>query len=229
MINQREINEKIRALLLDWIINVHERFKFQDETLFLTVNLIDRYFEKHYVSRERVQLIGITAMFIACKYEEIYAAELKDFLFVAENIYTREEVLRAEGIFLSTIGFNLTFTSALAFFERYCQVHEAEKKTEMLGIYLLVLSLLEYKMLRYKPSNIAASALYLASKVLKKVPWDDHLKNVTKYTEPEIRSCAKDLLIILRNASKSKLQSVPKKFAQEKYLTISTSKFPWGK
>jgi cyclin B len=92
-INQNDINEKMRAILVDWLVDVHAKFKLLAETLYITVNLIDRYLERNKVFRKYLQLVGITSLFIACKYEEIYAPDLKDFVYICDNAYTKEEIL----------------------------------------------------------------------------------------------------------------------------------------
>ncbi len=74
----------MRAILIDWLIDVHSKFKLLNETLFLTVNLIDRYLSKCQVSRQNLQLIGVSCMFIATKYEEIYPPDLRDFVYVTD-------------------------------------------------------------------------------------------------------------------------------------------------
>ena len=58
-------------------------------------------------------------MFIACKFEEIYSPDLKDFVYVCDNAYTKEEILEFEGNVISSVNFDLTFTSPLRFLERY--------------------------------------------------------------------------------------------------------------
>jgi len=73
---QPDVNEKMRAILIDWLVEVHLKFKLVPETLYLTVSLIDKYLEKVVVNREKLQLVGVTAMLIASKYEEIYAPEV---------------------------------------------------------------------------------------------------------------------------------------------------------
>ena len=90
---QTDINEKMRGILVDWIIEVHLRFKLLPETLFLTVNLIDRYLTKTAIMRTRLQLVAVAALLIASKYEEIYMPELKDFVFISDNAYTKDEIL----------------------------------------------------------------------------------------------------------------------------------------
>lgn len=83
----------MRSILVDWLIDVHLKFKLQSETLYLTINLIDRYLAKNTILRNKLQLVGVSCLFIASKYEEIYAPELKDFVYVCDNAYTKEEIL----------------------------------------------------------------------------------------------------------------------------------------
>lgn len=89
MQRQEDINEKMRAILIDWIIEVHLKFKLLPETLFLTVNLIDRYLEQVQIRRTNLQLVGVTAMLIATKYEEIYGPVVDDFVYITDNAYTK--------------------------------------------------------------------------------------------------------------------------------------------
>lgn len=89
MRGQRDINENVRAILVDWIISVHAKFKLLPETLFLTINLIDRYFSLFNVLKSDVQLVGVAALLIATKYEEIYPPNVKDFIYLTDNTYTR--------------------------------------------------------------------------------------------------------------------------------------------
>jgi len=93
----------VRAILVDWLINVHAKFKLLPETLFLTVNLIDRYFSMFDVKKSEVQLVGITALLIATKYEEIYPPMVKDFIYLTDNTFTRAQILTME----KSILFNL--------------------------------------------------------------------------------------------------------------------------
>lgn len=122
---QTDINEKMRAILVDWLIEVHYKFKLMPETMFLTINLIDRYLERFDVLRTRLQLVGVTAMLIACKYEEIYAPEVRDFVYITDKAYTREEILQMEFSMLSTLDFNITSPSSFRFLERYAKIAQA--------------------------------------------------------------------------------------------------------
>jgi len=97
----------MRAILVDWLVEVHLKFKLVPESLYLTVNLIDRYLEREQVNRQKLQLVGVTAMLIACKYEEIYPPIVKDFVYITDNAYTKEEILEMERKMLSVLDFNI--------------------------------------------------------------------------------------------------------------------------
>lgn len=64
-----------------------------DETLFLTVQLIDRFLERQTMSRKKLQLVGMTAMLLACKYEEVCVPIVEDLIVICDKAYTRTEVL----------------------------------------------------------------------------------------------------------------------------------------
>ena len=165
---QMDINEKMRAILIDWLIEVHLKFKLLPETLFLTVNLIDRYLEKIQVQRTKLQLVGVTSMLIASKYEEIYAPEVRDFVYITDKAYTKEEILQMEKNILNELDFNITFISSYRFLERLSKILGSDSLMFNLSRYNIELPLMEFKMIKYCPSNLAASAIYLASKILQK-------------------------------------------------------------
>ncbi len=168
---QKDISKKMRSVLLDWLVDVHLKFRLKEETLFLTVNLIDRFLERINIKRQKLQLVGVTAMFIASKYQEIYAPELRDFAYVTDSAFTKKDILVMEGIMLSELEFNITTTSPLRFLDRYSSLCGMSKKCYHLALYLLELSLIDYRMIKYTPSNLACSAIYLVNKIMKKSGW----------------------------------------------------------
>lgn len=92
MTQQADINERMRSILVDWLVDVHLKFKLRTETLFLTVHVIDRYLAKEQTTRNKLQLVGCTAMLVAAKYEEIYAPEVRDFVYISDKVRTRQLV-----------------------------------------------------------------------------------------------------------------------------------------
>ena len=126
MKSQSDINESMRAILVDWMVEVHLKFKLLSETLFLTVNIIDRYLSLKGISRQRLQLVGVAAMLISTKYEEIYPPTVKDFVYITDEAYTKEEVLEMESDILQTLDFDLQQTSQYRFLERYTKVMKCD-------------------------------------------------------------------------------------------------------
>lgn len=75
--SQPDVNAKMRAILVDWLIEVHKKFELMPETLYLSINIVDRFLSLKVVSRKELQLVGISSMLLACKYEEIWAPEVQ--------------------------------------------------------------------------------------------------------------------------------------------------------
>ncbi|KAG8055070.1 hypothetical protein GUJ93_ZPchr0001g32630 [Zizania palustris] len=117
--SQVEINSKMRAILVDWIIEVHHKFELMPETLYLSMYVIDRYLSMQPVLRRELQLVGVSSMLIACKYEEIWAPEVSDFIQISDSAYTREQILSMEKRILNRLQWNLTVPTPYVFVVRY--------------------------------------------------------------------------------------------------------------
>lgn len=218
---QKDINEKMRAILIDWLVDVHAKFKLLPETLYMTVNLIDRYLSLNAIVRQKLQLVGVTAMFIASKYEEIYPPEIKDFAYVCDKAYTVAEIRDMEGKILSSLNFKLTHTSALRFLERYMLVAQLDERAANLARYLVELSLVEFRMQKHAHSNLACAAIYLVNKLNRREAWSEAMVRTSKYQESQIRTCAKELCFLLQNAPKASLQAVRRKFSSSKFNEVA--------
>jgi hypothetical protein len=131
MISQVDINERMRAILIDWLVEVHLKFKLEKDTLYLTVHLIDRLLERKLVQRQKLQLVGVTAMLIASKYEEIYAPEIRDFVYISDNAYTKEEIVAMEGLMLNAIKWMVTTPTILTFVNRFTKSAAALDLTDV--------------------------------------------------------------------------------------------------
>ena len=130
-----------------------------------------------------------------------------------------------EGKILSLLNFNLVTVSPYRFLERYGKLAGIEEKGMLLARYLLELALVEYKMLKHIPSNLACSSIYLVNKILKKEGWPEHLAKSCKYTDAQIRPCAKELCLILQNAAKNSLQAARKKYSSTKFSEVAKLHF----
>ncbi|GLT77963.1 hypothetical protein SLA2020_495160 [Shorea laevis] len=192
MESQPEINESMRAILVDWLVDVHKKFDLSLETLYLTINIIDRFLAIKKVPRVELQLVGISAMLMASKYEEIWPPS--DFVHLSDNAYSHEQVLAS------------------------IPDHELESMV----YFLAELGVMHYATIIYCPSMIAASAVYAARCTLKKTPaWNETLKLHTGFSEPQLMDCAKLLVSFHSMAGKSKLQSVYRKYSREERKAVA--------
>lgn len=193
MENQVEIQDRMRSILIDWLIEVHLKFTLLPETLYLAVNLIDRFLERVGVRKTQLQLVGMTCLFIASKYEEIYPPECNDFVYIAANAYSREDIFEMEQNILNTLNFSLTAPTSLYFLRRFSKAARSDYRAHTLCKYILELSLIDIKMLKYKPSMIAASSVLLARIMLNiDDRWTSTLKYYTRYESGDLSECVRD-------------------------------------
>uniref|UniRef100_A0A5B7API6 Putative G2/mitotic-specific cyclin S13-7-like n=1 Tax=Davidia involucrata TaxID=16924 RepID=A0A5B7API6_DAVIN len=214
--SQPEINSKMRSILVDWLIEVHRKFELMPETLYLTINIVDRFLSINTVSRRELQLVGISSMLIACKYEEIWAPELKDFIVISDNAYVREQVLFMEKAILGKLVWYFTVPTPYVFLVRYIKASvPSDQEMENMVFFLAELGLMHYTTsIMYCPSMLAASAVYAARCTLNKSPiWTETLKHHTGYSEDQLMECAKLLVFFHSDAADSKLKAVYRKFS----------------
>ena len=230
MKEQKEINEQMRSILIDWIIDVHYKFGFTDETLFMTVLIIDRYLTVKQITRTKLQLLGITALMIACKHEEIDLPKVDDFIYITDNAYVKDEVLKMENDVLKELNFTLLYPSQIKFFE-YLSIHFGfDKKKHMMGKYLMESFLIDIKCTKYKPSVISSACCYIVMKFFKMKNYQESydkkfysliINDDAKYTEHDIKECAKDICLFVDNINKTKFLACQKKYAKPEQEKVS--------
>lgn len=171
MSSQKELAWSMRGILLDWLVQVHARFRLLPETFFLCVNIIDRFLSARVVSLAKLQLVGITCLFVASKVEEIVAPSVSHFLHCADSSYTESEILLAERYVLKTIDWNLSFPNPMHFLRRISKADDYDVKARTIGKYLLEVGALEWRLLATPPSLMAAASIWLARLILGNYKW----------------------------------------------------------
>lgn len=171
MEKQRDLAWKMRGILTDWLIQVHTRFRLLPETLFLCINIIDRFLSARVVSLAKLQLVGITCMFIAAKVEEIVAPSASNFLFCADSSYNEAEILQAERYVLKTIDWNLSYPNPIHFLRRVSKADDYNVHVRTIAKYFLEIQCLEWRLIAAPPSLLAAAAIWLARIVLGFPDW----------------------------------------------------------
>ena len=231
MKTQKEINEQMRSILVDWIIDVHHKFGFTDETLFMTILIIDRYCTIENITRIKYQCLGITALMIACKHEEINVPKVEDFIYITDNAYTKEEVFQMENDVLDKLNFCLLYPSPIKFYE-YLSLHfNFSKKYHMLGKYLMESFLLDLKYIKYKSSVISCACAYIVMKFFK-MPNYRHSYDKKFYLVDEnvntipnglgVKDCAQDICVFVDNINNTNLLSCQKKYTKTEFEGVAT-------
>ncbi|XP_003566081.1 cyclin-A1-1-like [Brachypodium distachyon] len=230
---QKDINPSMRAILIDWLVEVSEEYRLVPDTLYLTVNYIDRYLSGNEINRQRLQLLGVACMLIAAKHEEICAPQVEEFCYITDNTYFKDEVLEMEASVINYLKFEMTAPTAKCFLRRFVRAaqvcdEDPALHLESLACYVTELSLLEYSLLVYPPSLVAASALFLSKFILQptKSPWNSTLAHYTQYKASELCDCVKELQRLFCVAPGSKLPAIREKYSQHKYKFAAKKQCP---
>ena len=230
MKEQKEINEKMRSILIDWLIDVHHKFRFSDETLFMTVFIIDRYLSVNQITKLKLQLLGITSLLIACKHEEIDLPKIDDFIYITDNAYVKDEVIRMENYVLKVLNFELLYPSPIKFYEYLSIYFNFDKKMHLMGKYLMESFLVDIKCTKYKPSIISSACCYIVLKFFKfknyQESYDKKFYSLvtddnSKYSEHDIKDCARDICLFVDNINKTNFQACLKKYSKPEQEKVS--------
>ncbi|KAK5634763.1 hypothetical protein RRF57_010476 [Xylaria bambusicola] len=227
MDHQDEIGWRTRGILIDWLVEVHTRFHLLPETLFLAINIIDRFLSKKVVQLDRLQLVGITAMFIASKYEEVLSPHVANFKHVADDGFTEDEILSAERFILGTLNYDLSYPNPMNFLRRISKADNYDIQTRTIGKYLMEISLLDHRFMAYRPSHIAAAAMYLARLIFDRGEWDETIAYYSGYTEDEIEPVFELMVDYL--ARPVCHEAFYKKYASKKFIKASLVTRSWAK
>jgi cyclin B len=215
MDKQMEINKKMRAILVDWLVDVHISFRLHPKTLYLAIQLIDRYLQKSQVPRNKLQLVGVTCMSIAAKFEDAGAPCLRDLSSITDNAYQPHEIANYEVHVLGSLDFKVLTPVALEFLLFFQKANQCSDGHSNLTQYILELSLCSMELVGYTPSHLAAASVLLSNKLLKVSPsWSKAMVCYTGYESKFLTPCAKTLCGLLDSSLSSKLQATRKKFSR---------------
>ncbi|MED6199103.1 hypothetical protein PIB30_072737 [Stylosanthes scabra] len=213
MSNQTEITPYMRGILINWLIEVHMKFDLMPETLYLTVTLLDQYLSMVKIKKTDMQLVGLTALLLASKYEDFWHPRVKDLTSISVESYTRDQMLEMEKLILRKLKFRLNAPTPYVFL------------LEHMAFFLVDLCLVEYETLAFKPSLLCASALYVARCTLQiEPPWTPLLQKHARYDISEIRGCANMILNLHKAANVGKLKVAYEKYSRKELRFVAAVK-----
>ncbi|KAL2232636.1 putative cyclin-A3-1 [Sesamum indicum] len=230
---QKDVTANMRGILIDWLVEVAEEYKLLSDTLYLTVSYIDRFLSVNAINRQRLQLLGVSSMLIASKYEEISPPHVEDFCYITDNTYTMEDVVKMEADVLKSLKFEMGNPTMKTFLRKFTQIAQEDyesssEQLEFLGGYLAELSLLDYGCVKFLPSLVAASVIFLSRFTLQPQlhPWNSALQRHSGYEAADLKECVCILHDLQMSRRGSALVAVREKYKQQKFKCVSTLSTP---
>uniref|UniRef100_A0A4W3GR93 Cyclin B3 n=1 Tax=Callorhinchus milii TaxID=7868 RepID=A0A4W3GR93_CALMI len=221
MEKQPDLNIEMRAILVDWMVEVQENFELNHETLYLAVKLVDHFLATTMCLKENLQLLGSTAILLAAKFDERCPPCVDDFLYICDDAYQREELLSMEVNILKTLKFDINIPVAYRFLRRYAKCGRASLETLTLSRYVCELTLQEYGFIWETASKLAASCLLLALKMKGLGGWTPTLEHYTGYKVADLQSLTRRLNLLLYNRPNDKLKAVRYKYSHKVFFQVA--------
>ncbi|KAJ8464266.1 hypothetical protein OPV22_026818 [Ensete ventricosum] len=225
---QRRVTAGMRAVLVDWLVQVAEGYRLVSGTLYLAVSYIDRFLSLNAIGRERLQLLGVSSMLVAANYQETCPPTPEEFCYITDNTYTKEELAKMESDILECLGFEMGGPTIDTFLRRFTEAGQEDDKNwgaqlEFLASYLAELSLIDYGCARFLPSVIAASAVFVARFTLnpKSHPWNRKLEQCTEYRASDLKDCIHGIHDLQSQRKAASLVAVSEKYKQSKFHCVS--------
>lgn len=224
MLKQKDINAQMRAILIDWIVEVHKSFNLKPNTLFIIVWIIDCYLTRRVVVKEKLQLLGIAAVLIASKLNDIIYPRIHELIGSTANAYTAEELMKMENDILKELSFNIFTPTALEFFDILSIYFGFDPKTYNLGCYFLESALMDAYQLIYRPSELACACAYIVMKFFSLPDYGSlYCKNMLRHEKPEkvIKDAARDICHLVKCLAGSNLKSLKNKYSKNELNSVS--------
>ena len=208
---QNEINEKMRLILIDWIISIHNDFKFLDRTLYQTVWIIDTFLSLNSIKVSKLQLVGATSLLISCKFNEFQCPKIETIVALSGNAFTSEDLLLMEVKILKDINYNLIIPTLDEFYNIISNFFNFNQEEFLLGKFFMESSILNYEFIRYSISDIILGCAFIVLVIIENKKNICHFKKNTK-------DIAKKIYIFVENLENMvNINAVDEKHSKEKY------------
>lgn len=175
-----------------------------------------------------MHILGLTAILIATKYEEIYPPSLQELLSVSENKFSRRDVIEMEHQMLSKLEFSILAPSAYRFLERFSKLSTVahDEQTFFFAQYIQEIALLDESLLKYRPSEIAAGSLILSTKSLKKQnAWNSEMERATSMKDESLHRVTEDVRSFVTEVNPKFLTTLKYKFQKPDYKEVANLPF----
>uniref|UniRef100_A0A8C2WTU9 G2/mitotic-specific cyclin-B2 n=1 Tax=Cyclopterus lumpus TaxID=8103 RepID=A0A8C2WTU9_CYCLU len=222
MSDQTSLNPEMRAILIDWLVEVQENFELYHETLYLAVKMADHYLAKTPVHRELLQLVGSTTMLIASKFEERSPPCVDDFLYICDDAYKREEIISMEANILQTLSFDISIPIPYRFLRRYAKCVSSGMDTLTLARFYCEMSLMEMELVSARGSLLASACLLLALVTKDLGGWGPVLQFHSGYQAADLAPVVRKLHEVLSAPPDDKLKAIRHKYSHKVFFEVAS-------
>ncbi|XP_067619602.1 G2/mitotic-specific cyclin-B3 [Eurosta solidaginis] len=220
MEKQIHLTKWMRTLLVDWMVEVQETFELNHETLYLAVKIVDLFLCRIIINKDVLQLLGASALFIACKFDERTPPLIEDFLYICDGAYKHEELIRMEMTTLRTINYDLGIPLSYRFLRRYARCAKISMPTLTLARYILEMSLMDYATIQSSDSKLACAALFMALRLNgDQNPWTPTLEYYSGYILTDFAEIVPILNIGLHR--KPKVKTIRSKYSHKIFHEVA--------
>lgn len=229
---QQDITEKMRMILVDWLVEVHCHFCLMHETLFVAVKIMDRFIQKVQVKRGDLQLVGITALWIASKYFQVEVVQLNKFIAITAHAYNYQQFVKMEFEIMNTLNWKLKMATPLSFLRLFLKCCKCSNTEYYISYMVLDISLLDQRYINFQHSLLACAAVVLAKMLTKSNElWCERAKRISGYEISKLVPCIEFLLQTVweqgrqmdNQKRRNKISTIPKKYndTATKYIALS--------
>ncbi|XP_069564008.1 G2/mitotic-specific cyclin-B3 [Brachyistius frenatus] len=222
MPKQPSLNPEMRAILIDWLVEVQENFELYHETLYLAVKMTDHFLSKTPVHRELLQLVGSTAMLIASKFEERCPPCLDDFLYICDDAYQKEELISMEANILQTLSFDINIPIPYRFLRRYAKCASAGMDTLTLARFFCEMSLMEMDLVTDRGSLLASACLLTALVTKDLGGWSPILQFHSGYQTSDLAPVVRKLHAMLSSPPDDRLRAIRNKYSHKVFFEVAS-------
>jgi len=218
------ISTRHRSIIVNRLVEIADKFRCSSDVIFYTISYLDQYLHKTPdAMRSRLHAIGVTALWLANKVEEVYPIPMSDLVFITDNEATVPLMKSLEIDYLKKLGGKVTPVHQLMFLRRFSKAAAVAPRAHHMAKYITELAFTEILFCHTLPSKLAASALYLTNRLLNRPMgwWDATMEYYSRYRESDLFETAEALLGILRRARTNEFSAVYRKYSSQRLFTIA--------
>ena len=229
-----ELTPEMRTVAVDWLVLIHQKiFKFKENTLFLAVQLFDRFLTKTMLDTEKTELLLLTAFSLASKHEEIDYVNMQENLQLSQNKFKKEQVIDMEYEILKNINFEVLAPTMCEYFKLFASYLNLSDEKICHGFYIMNIVLVDFHMLEFPNFLLALAVVKLITKKINrkltnlviKACKENNLKVFLKMIDDDnevILDICDKIKLLYDTFLETKYKNIQEKFAEEKYYKVST-------